>query len=94
MKFKNMVQLYLYNEIENWEWSYEDLYYQMISEFDWKDSLLYTDSISDNQAQKTFETILEKEIKCYVEFSTIATDDMNDKIKQELKIILEKEKII
>ena len=83
----NLVKLYLYNEIENWEWPYRDLYDLMISEFDSNDN-----HVSVKISKNEFAAKLETEILRFYPLDTIATDDKNDKIKSALRKELIKNK--
>ena len=76
----NLVKLYLYNEIDNWEWPYRDLYDLMISEFDPMDN-----HISVKITKNEFAKKLKNEFLRFYPLDTIATDDRNDKIKNTLR---------
>lgn len=75
-----LVKLYLYNEVENWEWSYRDLYDLIISEFDPNDI-----HINVKITESEFSVKLEKELLRFYSLDTIATDYKNDKIKDALR---------
>lgn len=76
----NLVKLYLFNEIENWEWSYLDLYDLMISEFDPEDI-----HMSVKITEGEFSAKLKKELLRFYPLDTIATENKNDRIKKILK---------
>ena len=76
----NLIKLYLYNDINNWEWPYRDLYDLMISEFDPNDN-----HASVKISKSDFAAKLKNEFLRFYPLDTIATDDKNDKIKNVLR---------
>lgn len=92
INFEKMCQLYLYQEIDNWEWTYNDLVDLLTDEFNYseaKDILVECDSVlTDEQALIEFKKSVEKEIKKYYSLDTVATDDKNNVIMESLKVEL------
>lgn len=81
MKAKTMIRLYLYNEIENWEWKYSRLIDLIVDEFDDDD----IKQIDDNFSYELVREVLKKEVEKFCNVETVATDELNERIKNNLK---------
>lgn len=82
MDKKQLVQLYLYNDIQNWEWSYRELLEHIVSEYSYSD----VDYLLEQELNAIeFERLLKEEIERYYTLDTIATDSRNELILKKLK---------
>lgn len=86
MILNEVARMFLVNDLDNWEWSYEDLVQIIVGEYD-------TDGIEEKVQYINFEKQLElleqnlrKIIGAYVSLDEMATDEMNDKMIKDLKV--------
>lgn len=84
--FRDVSKVYLENEIDNWEWSYQELVELMVSEFSYEDIEDLLVGFTENQSIQLFEKYLIYEIERFTSLDTIARDKINDKILETLRI--------
>lgn len=83
--FREIAEVYLYNELDNWEWTYKELVDMMVGEFDTDGIEHLVGSIPINKQFDLFEKYLVQTIEDFVPLETIATDEMNDYMLDELE---------
>ena len=81
---QDIVKVYLFNEIDNWEWSYEQLVLEMVGEFNDDGIEHLLENFTEKEKLDLFERYLRLELEKYVALDTVATDKMNDYIIESL----------
>lgn len=91
MTKRQLVQLYIYHAIENWEWSYSSLVDSIVDDYDYNEEAYLLNEVL---TEKEFFELTEKEFENYIPIDAIATDEQNDIIKNDLRKQLVKGEIL